>query len=209
MFLICMMAILGLTQSFDMRAAAAADSPQPSEELLKWAADRGYPCRVSALFLIPTTRRDYRNDNSPLYGAAEEGNLKIVKELLAVGADCNARLFNTNHQDQPLHTAAERGHVEVVQALLTAGADLNSPNRWSNTPMHYAAEKGHEQVVRLLLEKGASVDKRNLWGQTPLDRVTVQARYNRSDSNYASYASIVELLTAAEQTQQQQPANDE
>src|SRR5437762_12892777 len=55
--------------------------------------------------------------------AAQRGHLDVVKQLLADGADPNAREAGDN--TYPLHWAAARGDVEVVRALLDGGADVN------------------------------------------------------------------------------------
>src|ERR1041385_6268928 len=60
---------------------------------------------------------------SPLHGAARHGQLDRVKQLLAEGADPNARESGDN--TTPLHWAAACADVDIVRALLDAGADVN------------------------------------------------------------------------------------
>ena len=57
-----------------------------------------------------------------IYDAATEGNIEVVKQHLANGADVNA---SNMHGETPLHVAALRGHKEVVQLLITNGAYAN------------------------------------------------------------------------------------
>jgi uncharacterized glyoxalase superfamily protein PhnB len=60
---------------------------------------------------------------TPLFDAAKRGQLDVVKQLLAEGADPNERESGDN--TYPLHWAAAAGHLEVVRALLDAGGDVH------------------------------------------------------------------------------------
>jgi len=65
---------------------------------------------------------------SPLHDASEKGHEAVVGELLAAGADRNAK---TNLQATPLHLAAKNGHEAVVRALLKAsdGVDTDAKDQ--------------------------------------------------------------------------------
>ncbi|HEV3138915.1 MAG TPA: ankyrin repeat domain-containing protein [Vicinamibacterales bacterium] len=58
-----------------------------------------------------------------LHDAAKHGNLDRVRQLLAEGADPNAREAGDN--TYPLHWAAARGDLEIIRALLDAGGDVH------------------------------------------------------------------------------------
>src|SRR5215470_14876622 len=59
---------------------------------------------------------------TPLHGAAQHGAFDTVQQLLAAGADPDARESGDN--TTPLHWAAARGDAAIVRALLDAGADV-------------------------------------------------------------------------------------
>jgi len=60
---------------------------------------------------------------TPLHEAAKRGDLDAVRQLLAQGADPNAREKGDN--TYPLHWAAARGDFKVMTALLDAGGDVH------------------------------------------------------------------------------------
>lgn len=94
--------------------------------------------------------------------AARKGNVEIVSELIAAGANVNGGFDRL-----PLHTAAEKGHLEVVRLLLDAGADVEAYEEDQWTALMAASLAGHLPVVKLLVERGANP---SAWGQgeTPL-----------------------------------------
>ena len=71
------------------------------------------------------------NGETPLHGAAENGNTNVVKLLLARGSDPN---MADNFEFTPLHKAANNRHKYVYQVLLDRGADPNKANQFGNTP---------------------------------------------------------------------------
>ena len=102
---------------------------------------------------------------TPLHEAAKDGDASEVKELLAKGAEVNAK---NKYGKTPLHYAALNGHLDVVKELLAKGAEVDAKPDAGYTPLHEAARKGHLDVVKELLSKGAEVDAKDKYGETPL-----------------------------------------
>ena len=106
-------------------------------------------------------------DGAPIIAiAARAASLDVLRFLISVGADVNAR---TPVQETPLMLAsyfyddtlsgprAFERHEQAVRLLVGAGADLeNHPHHY--TPLSYAAYQGNERVVRYLVERGARVN---------------------------------------------------
>ena len=86
--------------------------------------------------------------------AAQKGNMHMLKQLLAAGADVNAKEAYMGMT--PLMYAAMLGHVEVVRALVDAGACLDSRASDPNgllagcDALRLASISGHAEVVTVL-----------------------------------------------------------
>ncbi len=105
--------------------------------------------------------RDYQ-----LYFAALQGNVDIVINMLAQGADIN-KAWSIGLT--PLLIASQKGHVNVVRVLLEHGADIDKAMNSGATPLFMASQNGHVDVVRVLVEQGADINKpRASNGCTPL-----------------------------------------
>jgi uncharacterized protein len=100
-------------------------------------------------------------DMGRLHAAALSGSAEMVRAVLQLGCDANARDSNGF---TPLINAAIFGHVEVVRALLEAGADPNLriqsplfPKNKGTTALEQARGNCHRAVVELLLRSGVPV----------------------------------------------------
>ena len=86
---------------------------------------------------------DTANKNcwTPIYAAAEEGYVEVVRELLYRGA----RMDISDEQGWILiYAAAKYGRVEVVRELLNRGARLPGARK----PEYVASQRGHIEAVR-------------------------------------------------------------
>jgi len=111
----------------------------------------------------------YSHDGwTPLHLAAFFGSRGIAADLLAAGADPNARSKNAM-RNTPLHAAVAGRAVEVVRSLLERGADVNARQEGGWTPLHGAAQNGNAELVQLLIGVGAIVDAIADNGQKPID----------------------------------------
>ena len=109
--------------------------------------------------------RGHQLRNKQLLEAAESGDIKRTKNLLARGANINAR---NNKGSTALHIAVHYGHREIVEALVNAGADINAKGRYGMTALHWAADNGSEDIVKALVRAGADVNVTDRFGFTAL-----------------------------------------
>jgi ankyrin repeat protein len=142
------------------------------------------------------------NGSTPLILAAYWAGAAEVKQLLARGADPNAkndsgvaalipatdnlettRLLveagadvnaRTEAGESALMVAARRaGATPVAAYLLAKGADVRVSAQDGTTALHRAAESGDVEMLRLLLEKGADTNAQRKNGSTPLASAVV------------------------------------
>jgi len=86
---------------------------------------------------------------APIQSATAAGHEKIVRMLLANGADPNIR---EQGGYTPLHAAAQNGDEMVIRTLLYGGADLGIKSDDGKLPLDLALEAGHTEAARLLEE---------------------------------------------------------
>ena len=70
-----------------------------------------------------------------LLEAVYDGNIEVVKQQLAAGADVHAKLKDGT---TPLHPAAAWGQKEIVKLLIAEGADVNAKSDFGGTPLDWA-----------------------------------------------------------------------
>ncbi|KAK8628933.1 hypothetical protein V6N13_077795 [Hibiscus sabdariffa] len=109
-----------------------------------------------------------RNGFDAFHIAAKQGDLEILKVLLAVHPELAMTVDLSNTIS--LHTAATQGHIEIVNFLLEAGSGLATIARSNGkTALHSAARNGHVEVVRALLASEPGIAPRtDKKGQTAL-----------------------------------------
>ena len=90
------------------------------------------------------------NSGMPLFLAAGEGKLDVVRYLLDEGADVNAR---ENWGSTPLIEAAYSGHIDVIKELLLRGADINVISE-QGTALDIAINRNNPAVADLLRHRG-------------------------------------------------------
>ncbi|KAG7572523.1 Ankyrin repeat-containing domain [Arabidopsis suecica] len=82
--------------------------------------------------------------------AAEQGNLKLLKEIVLHGGDVTRpRATGTS----ALHTAVCEENIEMVKYLLEQGADVNKQDMHGWTPRDLAEQQGHEDIKALFRQK--------------------------------------------------------
>jgi len=124
-------------------------------------------------------------DATSLFQAAEEGDSRAIRRLLARGADPSADHF---HGYTALMGAAQRGQCDAMETLLQAGVDPDAQTTTGESALGIAAGWGHESAVRLLLRHGASARGHKSPG-SPLDPPLACAARSGMVS-----AEIIELL---------------
>lgn len=109
---------------------------------------------------------------TPLYIAAHQGFIEVVRVLLKNGADPSIEeesfpgVFKGGRT--ALFKAAQYGHSEIVELLLDAGAFVNKVDKGNQTALHWASWRGQAATVDLLLERGADHTIKSAYGRSAL-----------------------------------------
>ncbi|HEY3062796.1 MAG TPA: ankyrin repeat domain-containing protein [Chloroflexota bacterium] len=90
---------------------------------------------------------------APLHSALAGPKPDLARQLLAAGADPNAR--QSGHVS-PLHETAHIGLLELTKLLLEHGADPTMADDQGRTPEAVARERGHTAVADLLANASRS-----------------------------------------------------
>lgn len=105
-----------------------------------------------------------------LLEAVKAGDAARTSELLAGGADANAR---DAYGATPLMNAAHSGNAEMVEALLAAGAEVDAKDELGWTALMKACynadlNRGFPDIVRRLIAAGADPNVKITYGIRPL-----------------------------------------
>lgn len=105
--------------------------------------------------------------NTPLHIACQEGNLEVVRTLLANLEPTGATISNFASAT-PLYFAAERGNTPIVQLLIAINVETNVQNEGLN-PLHTACYYNHLETAKVLRDANPSLlQVRDVYGCTPL-----------------------------------------
>jgi ankyrin repeat protein/L-ascorbate metabolism protein UlaG (beta-lactamase superfamily) len=91
---------------------------------------------------------------TPLWKAAETGQLEIARFLLEAGAD---PAIGDNENTLPFHIAAKSGNIDLFELLHARGFDINVRDDGGVTPLFYAIQGRHPGMVKHILDKGGDV----------------------------------------------------
>jgi len=157
------MRLLAHLAAFGLLALAAGTASAAAYEDFIQAVKNNRPGEVVALLKRGMDPNTVDPKGQPvLHICAFEGDLDVVKALVAAGADIDKR---NAVKETPIMLAALQGHVKVVDFLLSKEAQINHPG-W--TPLLYAATNGRNDVIKILIENHAYIDSSSPNGTTPL-----------------------------------------
>ena len=108
-----------------------------------------------------------QSEDKKLIKAAKDGDLSVVQEMLAGGADINAK---DSSGQTALTWSLDTKHYnrDIPRLLIEKGANIEAVDNLGETPLLDAATDGHLGVMKLLIDKGANINEQDGSGWTPL-----------------------------------------
>jgi ankyrin repeat protein len=137
---------------------AGADLKDQYCYALERAAEKGYIDMVKALLPVQgcdkldyslRTSINYFNGlrDKALIGAAKNGHVDVMKELISAGANVN---YQSVYGEIALVEAAKKGHVGAVKELLRAKANVNACDRNGDSALIIARRLRNIDLIREL-----------------------------------------------------------
>lgn len=90
-----------------------------------------------------------------LHLAVTEKRLEIVRELIKLGGNVNAKEYG--NKCTALHLACMGGKVEIVKELVKAGGEIEQEDKFGMTAMDYA--KNSEEITEVLKKEKDRIEK--------------------------------------------------
>jgi ankyrin repeat protein len=134
------------------------DSKDSKDRTVLWWTSRN-GCEMSARLLLAAdsamVNSKDKDNKSPLFIAAEQGNQAVMEVLLDKGADVNAE---GGKYGNALQAASHNGHKDIATLLLDKGADVSAQGGEYGNALQAASANGYKDMATLLLDKGADVN---------------------------------------------------
>ncbi|MDD9890665.1 MAG: ankyrin repeat domain-containing protein [Gammaproteobacteria bacterium] len=151
--------------------------------LLKALLDAGADPNAQLTRGLPFRRGDYvgreaYDGASPFWLAARLGNVQMMKDLLAAGADPELRqawgvtplMVAAGVTQTDSRIVAEEKLLEALTMLaLEVGADIHATDRGGQTAVHGAANISGNELIKFLVAQGADPEAIDRRGRTPHD----------------------------------------
>lgn len=125
---------------------------------------------------------------TPIIWATINGNLEVIKRLVAAGVDFNEPVNENNVH--LIHIASQFGFLNVLQYFLELDPSLlDRPDDDGSSPLEWAAMKGRHNIANYLLTVS-----QNSSGSAKISSESVKRSYQVAmDSGYYRFASILLL----------------
>jgi ankyrin repeat protein len=131
---------------------------------------------------------DQQRLNEQLIAAAWKNDLRRARDLIARGADVNAK--DNTVQSAYLISTSE-GYLELLDLTLKHNADVDSMDSFNGTGLIRAADRGHADIAGRLVQADVKINHINNLGWTALHEAIILGNGSRR------YVETVRVLVAA------------
>lgn len=99
----------------------------------------------------PEMLNDIIDGERPIFIAAENNSIKVIKLFLEKGVNINEKSYN--HISSLLEVAIACRANEVAQYLIEKNINVNTTNAWGASPIILATFYGDEEIVNMIVDK--------------------------------------------------------
>jgi ankyrin repeat protein len=167
-------------------AATSSPSPQATSPAPSSARPSPQPAK-STQTPLPGAKERARL-NQQLIKAAWDNDLRRARDLIAKGADVNAK--DNTVQSAYLISTSE-GYLELLNLTLKHAADVDSKDSFNGTGLIRAADRGHADIAGRLVQADIKINHINNLGWTALHEAIILGNGSRR------YVDTVRVLVAA------------
>lgn len=122
---------------------------------------------ISKFFTEENINRRNNLGNTPLFTAAQFGNIDVIQYLLNEGVNTDLVNYKLN---SPLMTAKLYGNIDAALCLSNEN-NINERDRHNNTILHNAAKNFDPYIISKLLDLGLDPNDKNIFGEYPIDLI--------------------------------------
>jgi ankyrin repeat protein len=167
---------------------AATSNPSPQATPPAAATARPSPQPVKTTQAAKPSAKERARLNQQLIKAAWDNDLRRARDLIARGADVNAK--DNTAQSAYLISTSE-GYQELLNLTLKHGADVDSKDSFNGTGLIRAADRGHADIAGRLVQADIKINHMNNLGWTALHEAIILGDGSRR------YVDTVRVLVAA------------
>lgn len=104
--------------------------------------------------------------------AVSTGNVAMMKQLIALGADPKAK--SPDGSGGVLIATGSR-KLDAVKMMVELGLDVNEAPKGRSTALHTAVRNGSNDIVQYLADHGADFDAKDQFGRNALEEALFEA----------------------------------
>lgn len=165
-----------------------------AESLLLFAVNNNFNRVANLLIKCRVNVNCNNSEGTPLWHAVNNGNLYLVNELLANGADVNSQANKDSRT--VLHLAAQKNAIgsrlredyiskvnnDIIDALIAVKPKMNLGDKDGRTPLHIAVNRCYLFATKAFIKSGANLDIRDNNQETPIMHIVPHTSYANNNA---------------------------